>query len=256
MPSTIRRTSMSLAVLANVSLAACTANTSPAPVSYSQVDMGEYIMAAVISPARPADDVARDEARKPEEIVAFSGVQRGDVIAEMAPGGGYYTRILAQTVGPEGKIYALMPAFFANRPGGLDGINAIAEQYGNVEVVVVEGYDSLSLPETVDLVWTTENYHDFANGNVAVTNDWAFGALKPGGIYFVEDHAAPGTGLTATSTLHRIDPAAVREQVTAAGFALEAESDVLHNPADPHNASPREFDGVSDKFALRFRKPM
>ncbi|GAA5057226.1 class I SAM-dependent methyltransferase [Erythrobacter westpacificensis] len=252
MPSTCRNFAVSLGALA---MAACSANTSPAPVSYSQVDMSEYIMAAVLSPARPAEDIARDEARKPEEIVTFASVQRGDVVAEIAPGGGYYTRILSQTVGAEGKVYALMPAFFANRPGGLDGINAIAERYGNVEVVVVEGYDTLSLPEPVDLVWTTENYHDLANGNVAATNSWAYGALEPGGIYFVEDHAAPGTGLSATSTLHRIDPAAVRDQVTEAGFVLEAESDLLRNPADPHDASPRDFGGVSDKFALRFRKP-
>lgn len=243
------------ASLAALSLAACAANTSPVPVSYSGVDMSDYITAAVVSPARPDADVARDEARKPEAIVAFSGVQRGDVIAEIAPGGGYYTRILAQTVGPEGKVYAIMPAFFASRPGGLDGINAIAEQYGNVEVVVVDGYDSMTLPEPVDLVWTTENYHDLANGNIAGANAAVFAALRPGGIYFVEDHSAPGTGTSTTSTLHRIDPAAVREQVSAAGFVLEAESDVLHNPADPHDASPRDFDGVSDKFALRFRKP-
>ncbi|WAT18538.1 methyltransferase [Aurantiacibacter sp. MUD11] len=237
-----------------LALAACSANESPVPVSYA-ANMQDFILAAVVSPARPAEDVARDEARKPVEIVAFAGVQRGDVIAEIAPGGGFYTRILAQAVGPEGKVYALMPAFFANRPGGLDGINAIAEQYGNVEVVVVEGYDTLSFPEPIDLFWTTENYHDLANGDISVVNSAVFGALRPGGIFFVEDHAAPGTGTSATATLHRIDPAAVVDQVTSAGFTLEAESDLLHNPADPHDASPREFDGVSDKFALRFRKP-
>ncbi|WP_199698823.1 class I SAM-dependent methyltransferase [Aurantiacibacter zhengii] len=255
MPSTFRPIVAATSSLAALTLAGCSALESPAPVSYALADMGDYIMAAVLSPARPAEDKARDEARQPEEIVAFAGVQRGDTIAEMAPGGGYYTRILSQTVGPEGKVYALMPAFYANREGGLDTINAIAEQYGNVEVVVVEGYDAMSLPEQVDLVWTTENYHDFANGDIGVTNAWAFDALKPGGIYFVEDHAAPGTGLAATSTLHRIDPAAVREQVAAAGFTLEAESDVLRNPADPHTAGPREFGGVTDKFAFRFRKP-
>ena len=74
-------------------------------------------------------------------------------------------------------------------------------------------------------------------------------------IYFVEDHSAPGTGTSATRTLHRIDPAAVKEQVQAAGFALEAESDLLHNPNDPHDANPREVQPTSDKFALRFRKP-
>jgi predicted methyltransferase len=197
------------------------------------------IAAAVADAQRPAEDTARDALRKP---------------AEIAPGGGYYTRILAKAVGSEGKVYALMPAFFANRPGGMDRINALAAQYPNVEVVVAD-YADLDLPEPVDLVWTTENYHDIANGDIAAINSEVYEALKSGGIYFVEDHSAPGTGMEATSTLHRIDPEAVKQQVTEAGFALEAESDLLHNPADPHDVSPREVEPTSDKFALRFRKP-
>jgi predicted methyltransferase len=220
----------------------------------AQSGASEAIAAAVANPQRPEADRARDPLRKPAEIVAFAGVEPGAVVAEIAPGGGYYTRVLAASVGPEGKVYALMPGFFADRPGGLDGINAIAEQYGNVEVVVID-YAQTRLPEPVDLVWTTENYHDLANGDIGAVNAWVFDALKPGGIYFVEDHSAPGTGLSATSTLHRIDPAAVIEQVTAAGFELEAESDLLHNPNDPHDVSPREVQPTSDKFALRFRKP-
>ena len=212
------------------------------------------IAAAVADAQRPAADTARDALRKPAEIVAFAGVKPGDKVAEIAPGGGYYTRILAKAVGPQGKVYALMPAFFANRPGGLDAINALAEQYGNIEVVVVD-YAATKLPEPVDLVWTTENSHDLANGDIATVNKWAFEALKPGGIYFVEDHSAPGTGTSATSTLHRIDPAAVKEQVGAAGFTLEAESDLLRNPNDPHDVNPRQVQPTSDKFALRFRKP-
>ena len=82
-----------------------------------------------------------------------------------------------------------------------------------------------------------------------------FAALKPGGIYFVEDHSAPGTGLTATRTLHRIDPMAVVSQVTAAGFVLEATSDLVANPDDPHTANPRDVTPTSDKFAFRFRRP-
>lgn len=214
----------------------------------------EAISTAVADAARPDADKARDAVRKPAEIVAFAGIEPGDKVAEIAPGGGYYTRILSKAVGPQGKVYALMPAFFANRPGGLDAINALAEQYGNVEVVVID-YAATELPEPVDLVWTTENYHDLANGDIAAVNGWVFKALKPGGIYFVEDHAAPGTGTSATSTLHRIDPAAVKEQVGAAGFTLEAESDLLHNPNDPHDVNPREVEPTSDKFALRFRKP-
>ena len=224
------------------------------PAAASAQVSTQAIAAAVADDRRPEADVARDPLRKPAEIVAFAGVEPGMKVAEIAPGGGYYTRVLAASVGPEGKVYALMPAFFANRPGGLDGINALAEQYGNIEVVVID-YAETELPGPVDLVWTTENYHDLANGDIGQVNTWVARALKPGGIYYVQDHAAPGTGTGATRTLHRIDPEAVKQQVTAAGLALEAESDLLHNPNDPHDVSPREVQPTSDKFALRFRKP-
>jgi predicted methyltransferase len=242
---------MKHAVLAAVAALALAAG---APVTALAQGSAVAIAAAVADDRRPDADVARDPLRKPGEIVAFAGVEPGMAIAEIAPGGGYYTRILAAGVGPEGKVYALMPAFFANRPGGLDAINAIAEEYGNVEVVVID-YAKTELPGPVDLVWTTENYHDLANGDIEQVNAWVVGALRPGGIFFVEDHAAPGTGTTATSTLHRIDPEAVKEQVAAAGLVLEAESDLLHNPDDPHDVNPREVKPTSDKFALRFRKP-
>ncbi len=235
-------------------LAVAVGLTLAATAGLAQSGVPAAIAAAVADADRPAADTARDPLRKPGEIVAFAGVKPGDKVAEIAPGGGYYTRVLAKTVGPEGKVYALMPGFFANRPGGLDAINALAEQYGNIEVVVID-YAATKLPEPVDLVWTTENYHDLANGDIGAVNAWAFAALKPGGLYFVEDHAAPGTGTSATSTLHRIDPEAVKQQVTSAGFALDAESDLLHNPDDPHDVSPREVQPTSDKFALRFRKP-
>ncbi|HYD23489.1 MAG TPA: methyltransferase [Croceibacterium sp.] len=218
------------------------------------------IAAAVADPGRPAADTARDAARKPAEIVQFAGVRPGAVVGEISPGGGYYTRILARTVGPNGHVYALVPMGAAQRPGGLDAINAIAAQYGNVTVVPVT-FTDFTLEQPVDLVWTTENYHDLHNGptaNVAAVNAAVFRALKPGGIYFIEDHAAAaGTGVTATSTLHRIDPAAAIEEATAAGFTLEAQSDLLANPADPKTVGVRDpaVQGETEKFALRFRKP-
>jgi len=242
------------ALIAAALLASCAATGAGTAAGDSAASSADIYAAAVADSRRPAADTARDGLRKPAQIVAFAGVKRGDVVAEIAPGGGYYTRILAETVGPQGHVYALIPAFFANRPGGLDAINALAAQYPNVEVVVAD-YAALNLPRPVDVVWTTENYHDLANGNIAPINTSIFNALKPGGIYFVEDHAAPGTGLTATSTLHRIDPAAVTQQVIRAGFALEAHSELLRNPADPHTANPRDVQPTSDKFALRFRRP-
>ena len=217
---------------------------------------GAAITSAVSDQRRPAADSARDANRKPAETVAFAGVKEGDVVAEIAPGGGYYTRILAASVGPKGKVYALMPGFVANRPGGLDAINALAKQYGNVEVVTVADYADLNLPQKANVVWTTENYHDLANGNIKAIDDWALRALEPGGVFFVEDHAAaPGAGTSATSTLHRIDPEAVKQQVTTAGFKLDGQSDLLRNPDDPHTAASHDMNGKSDRFALRFRKP-
>lgn len=236
-----------------LSLAGCATIESAVP----QAAATASIAAAVANPARPAEDRARDANRKPAAIVEFAGVRPGQVIAEIAPGGGYYTRILSRAVGPTGRVYALMPAFFASRPGGLDAINAVAEEYGNVTVVVAD-FSAIALPENADLVWTTENYHDMANGDIAAVNASVFATLKPGGLYFVEDHeAAAGTGMEATSTLHRIDPAAVIEQVTAAGFTLEAESDALANPDDPKTVGVRDESvaGRTEKFALRFRKP-
>jgi predicted methyltransferase len=127
--------------------------------------------------------------------------------------------------------------------------------------VVPTDLAAFKLDTPVDVVWTTENYHDFHNGptaNIAGLNAAAFAALKPGGVYFIEDHAAaPGTGTTTTSTLHRIDPAAVISEAQAAGFTLGAQSKLLANPEDAHDKAV--FDptirGETDKLALRFKKP-
>jgi predicted methyltransferase len=225
----------------------------------AQAEVPAAIAAAVADGARPDADKARDAARKPAEIVAFAGVKPGDKVAEFLPGGGYYTRILSKTVGPAGHVYVLVPAGFAQRPGGLDALNALAAQLGNVTVVATD-LTNFTLPEPVDLAWTSENYHDMHNGptpSFAGVNESTFRALKPGGIYFVEDHAAvAGTGTTVTSTLHRIDPAAVIEEVSSAGFALEAQSDLLANPADPKTAGVRDpsIQGETEKLAMRFRK--
>src|SRR3569833_64117 len=64
-------------------------------------------------------------------------------------------------------------------------------------------------------------------------------------------------GRRDTETLHRIDPAVVKQEVQAAGFVLDGESDVLRNPDDAHNA--KVFDpalrGKTDRFLFKFRKP-
>ena len=217
------------------------------------------ILAAVADPTRPGEDAARDGGRHPAETVAFAGVRPGDRIVELAPGGGYYTRILARAVGPRGHVYAVVSPGFAARPEAMARFQRVVAGYPNVEIVVSD-LRALTMARPVDLVWTSENYHDFHNAqgaDLAAVNRAVFGVLRPGGFYYVEDHAAPGTGVTTTSTLHRIDPQAVRDEVRAAGFRLDAESSVLANPADPHTARSNDpsIRGRTDRFAMRFRRP-
>src|SRR6185503_4009129 len=152
------------------------------------------ITAAVADAGRPAADKERDANRKPAETVAFAGVKPGMTIAELGPGRGYYTRILAKAVGPTGKVFAVVTSAQAARPGALDALNALTAAYPNIKIVTVD-YATMTLPEKADLFWTTENYHDFHNngGDIAALDKAVFNNLKPGGIFYVEDHsAAPG----------------------------------------------------------------
>jgi predicted methyltransferase len=216
------------------------------------------IAAAVADAARPAADKERDAMRKPGETVAFAGVKPGMTIGELGPGRGYYTRILAKAVGPNGKVYAIITPAQAARPGVLDGLNALATAYPNIKIVTTE-YPALALPEKADLFWTTENYHDFHNGptaDIAGLNKVVFNNLKPGGIFYVEDHsAAAGAGLAATSQFHRMDEAVAKTELTAAGFKLDGEGDLLRNPADNKAASNSETGHfASDRFMLRMKR--
>ncbi|MFL6845574.1 MAG: class I SAM-dependent methyltransferase [Allosphingosinicella sp.] len=242
-------TTSRLILLAVLGLAAgACATEPPAPsVDYAAV---------LADPIRPEADRVRDADRKPAELVAFAGVRPGDKVAELAPGGGYFTRILSGVVGPEGHIYAL-----SGRAS--PAIQAIAAGRPNVTALVAEP-GTLPVPEPVDVVWTTLNYHDFKNINpgpddaAAKVNAAAFRALKPGGIYFIVDHeAGAGVGASVTSTLHRIEGALVRREVEAAGFRLDATSDLLRHPADDHSVRVQEtgIRGKTDQFVLRFRKP-
>ena len=217
------------------------------------------ITAAVADPARPDTDKERDAARKPAETVAFAGVKPGMVVAELGSGGGYYTRILAKAVGPSGKVYVIATNAQAARPGGLDGLNALAAAYPNIKVVTVD-FATMMLPEKVDLFWTTENYHDFHNGptaDVPALDKSVFNNLKPGGTFYVEDHSAmDGAGLAAASKYHRMDEAVAKSELTATGFKLDAESNLLRNPSDNRATSNSEAGHfVTDRFMLRWKRP-
>ena len=224
------------------------------------------ITAAVADPARPDADREADADRKPAESVAFAGVKAGQKVVDLLPGRGYFTRIFSDVVGSSGHVYAVPPPRRPNAPEGSPdpsaAVQAIADDahYKNVSVIVARVTD-LKLPEPVDVIWTSRNYHDFhniPNADVVAIDKAIFDALKPGGVYIVLDHAAEkGSGFRDTGTLHRVDPEAVKKEVESAGFKFVGQSEILRNANDTHK--DKVFDatvkGKTDQFLLKFSKP-
>ena len=226
---------------------------------------GAFIGAArAEAPAQPApEDALTNPAFKRSEVIAFLGLQPGQRVADIVAG--RFTRALSQAVGPKGKVYAVEPAEVVKvHPQALTMMNGLAAlpDYANVQVLTAP-INAPALPAGLDAVFIRQNYHDLHDkfmgpADVAAFNRAVFAALKPGGVYVVLDHAAAaGSGLRDTDTLHRIDAASVKAEVTAAGFVLDGESAVLANPADAHdkNVFDPSVRGHTDQFLLRFRKP-
>jgi predicted methyltransferase len=255
-------------MLRNALLAACC--TAAAMLGSIRADAAEkipaYISAAVADPGRPAEDKQADQDRKPAETVQFTGIKPGDKVVELVPSRGYFTRIFSKVVGPKGHVFALSPPRRPNAapdsPDPVAATTAIAADpaYSNVSVQVGP-LAKIAVPEPADVVFTSRNYHDVhnvPNVDMAAFNKSIFDALKPGGLYIVLDHgAAPGSGARDTSTLHRIDPEAVKAEALAAGFVLAGQSNVLANPQDAHTAPVFDpsIKGKTDQFILKFRKP-
>ncbi|HEY4030520.1 MAG TPA: methyltransferase [Caulobacteraceae bacterium] len=225
------------------------------------------ITAAVADKGRPEADTKRDADRKPAEIVAFAGVKPGMSVEELFPGGGYYTRILSKVVGPKGKMFLVTPAEMKDRaragsPTPAQTSDNLAKEVGNA-TVVWQPADSPMAPEKVDVVWSTDNYHDYRNPgfgavDMAKFNKAAFDSLKPGGVFIIEDYeAAPGAGASHTNDLHRIESAQVKKEVEAAGFKFDGMSEVLQNKADDHTLAIFNpmIRGHADQYVLKFVKP-
>jgi predicted methyltransferase len=216
------------------------------------IDTPQDYTFALGNPERPQNEKELDAARKPAEVLAFYDVKRGDKVADIWAGRGYYTAILSQIVGPKGVVYTV-------NPSARDEINARWKKTGYDNVKVADGpLDNVALPQdgSLDFVLIHLNYHDLAPEVRGAMNKRIFAALKKGGTYGIVDHSAKdGTGNEATKTLHRIDKQLVIKEVTGAGFKLAKEGAMLRKPEDTRDFNVNKERNKDDRFVLAFQKP-
>jgi predicted methyltransferase len=246
------------AALALMLLAGC-ASTGPAsaPLGATQIN------AVIASADRRAADRNNDTRRKPAEMLAFIGVRPGMTALDLSAGGGYTSELLARAAGPGGRVYAQVAPRAGGAPPSFATLSERAKNLSGGNIVpVLLPYDELVAAEipahTLDVATLMFNYHDLGAMGVdrAAMNRSVFNALKSGGVYVIADHASrPGTGISVSSTLHRIEADFVKREVESAGFRLVAEGDFLRNPADPRDRETPEGGQPKDEFVLKFTKP-
>lgn len=231
-------------------------------IKASEIQVPEWVSTALASPRRGADEKARDDVRKIGQLMAFFGVAPGQKVADLMASRGYIAVLLAEIVGEKGKVYAHNSAQLLARFKGEPPIEKRIRETGLTNLVeIISELDNPGLPEgELDAVFSMMFYHDsvWVGTDRARMNAAIFRSLKPGGIFAVVDHdALPGAGTTAAKDLHRIERQVVVDEATAAGFVLDAETDLLANPDDPRTmlVFDKSIKDHSHKFALRFRKP-
>jgi predicted methyltransferase len=230
----------------------------PAAVPYViPVGTPPYITAAVESSSRAPEQVARDVNRKPAELLTMSGIKPRDRVVEFASAGQYFTPMLSDIVGPKGMVYMFDLPYTETRAGA--GSRAFVASHPNSRYELID-YNVLELPQNIDVVYIVLYYHDLPLNKIdtAALNAKILKALKPGGIYFIVDHnARPGSGTEDTQKLHRIDPAVIKQEVTAAGFELVEESKLLARADDDHTKMvfTPGLRGLTDQSIFKFRKP-
>jgi predicted methyltransferase len=221
--------------------------------------------AAVAAPGRPEDAVKLDAVRKPAEVLRFMGLKAGDRAADLFAGSGYYTEIMARVIGPRGYVIG-----WNNRAPAEAGRKAWGELLSrepNARLLVAPASSLPLAPGSLDFTMIHLNYHDaywesekfhFPRMDPVAFVKTVYEATKPGGVVAVIDHIGPaGDTREVVEKLHRIDPATVRSDFEAAGFVLEAQSDLLRNRSDDHskNVFDPSIRGSTDRFMYRFRKP-
>jgi len=261
------RLSMALCVSVVLSLSACVSvDTAPSASLNAAVLSQERIAEIIASPDRSAADRSNDLRRKPEQMLAFIGIRPGMVALDLSAGGGYTAELLARAVGPAGRVYGQSRPLSAPPTGRPSSPQALALRVKNSALAniipVVRPFEDPVPPEVasggLDLVTFMFNYHDLGHMGVdrARMNRAVFAALKSGGLYVIADHSGrPGTGISESGTLHRMEEAFLRQEVESAGFKQVGQGNFLRNPSDPRDKNIPEPAQAKDEFVLKFVKP-
>ena len=215
------------------------------------------------APGRLSADKARDTSSKPCAMFDILPVKPQAVVLDLLGGGGYFSELLAQAVGPAGKVY------LHNNQAYLPYVSDMLEQRLAAERLPnVLRYDrelnNLELADnSLDAVFFIMGYHDMYH----TSSDWhiepallmaqVHRALKPNGLMLIVDHnAAAGSGSSAAQQLHRIEQQFVQQDLQKFGFTVIKSSDVLSNPADNYSQSvfDKAIRGNTDRFVLLVQK--
>jgi predicted methyltransferase len=225
------------------------------------------VAAAVANTAvRTADNVKLDAGRKPAEVLQFLGLDTGMQAIDLFGGNRYWAEIMAPAVGPKGHVTVWEPTQFYDK-ASQEKFAEFQQKASNAHLIV-SPFEAMTLePNSYDFMMINLNYHDvyWESAKYGVKRmepdqflKTVFDGMKPGGIVGVIDHVGgPGDTRQTVEKLHRIDPAVVKADFERAGFKLEAESDLLRNPADDHSllVFDEKIRGKTDRFIYRFRKP-
>lgn len=243
----------------------------------------EALRAAVDGPQRSPANRARDGARHPLDTLAFFGIRPDATVIEIAPGGGWYTEILAPYLHDHGRLYAAhepaggTPGQQRARAAFRDKLAREPKVYGRVVLgtLPTAAFTDIRPPGGADAVLTFRNIHNWIeDGHFDESLRAFFDVLKPGGVLGVEEHrAAPGTSLARVIASGYVPQDLVIERAKAAGFEFAGSSEVNANPRDtrdhadgvwslPPTLRGGEVDrakylaiGESDRMTLKFVKP-
>ena len=222
----------------------------------------EALTAMLSGGDRAEADKSRDAGRKPAEVIVFLGIAEGMTVMDLIAAGGYYTEVLSNAVGAGGRVYAQNPAAVLRFRDGANDKAMTARLAGDRLANVVrwdhEMEDIELDPGSLDAAITALNFHDIYNRDPAAAADFLAAVmqlLKPGGVLGIIEHH--GNAGADNAALHRMEKSKALEAVTAAGFEVIGDSDLLSNAADDRTQMVFAPDvrGKTDRFLFKLRKP-